>query len=139
MSSPDLKWMIGGSIGEVCLVEPASWWFRFAGGGAIRADTLWRVVASGRIQATSKDHGQRFGLTQAVDSAVRASHLVASAVVRRASVAGDTGDVIVDFDNDSRLEILTTSSGYESWAVFFPNGDEAIGLGGGNVHFRKRG
>ena len=103
MPSPDLKWMIGGRVGEICLVEPVSWWFSFAGGGAIRADTLWRVIASGTIQATSEDHGQRFGLAQPVDAAVRASHVLAGAVVRRLSVAGDTGDVIVDFDNDSRL------------------------------------
>jgi len=45
MSSPDLSWMIGRRIAEIRLVEPVSWWFDLLGGGSIRADTLWRIVA----------------------------------------------------------------------------------------------
>src|SRR5438445_152952 len=115
MPSPDLKWMIGRRISEIRLVEPTSWWFEFAGGGTIRADTLWRIVVGGRVEATSEDHGHKFGLSQPVDSATRATCALSNASVRHASVAGDTGDVVVDFDNDSRLQILTTSSGYEGW------------------------
>jgi hypothetical protein len=31
------------------------------------------------------------------------------------------------------------SSGCEGWAIFFPNGDEAIGLGGGQIELRRPG
>ena len=129
--------MIGRRIVEIRQVEPISWWFDLAGGGNLRVDTLWRLVAQGRVQASSTDHGQTFGLPKPVDSAARANLGLANSVITRASLAGDTGDVLLEFDNDSRLEILTTSTGFESWAICFPNGDRAIGLGGGRVELRK--
>jgi hypothetical protein len=131
--------MIGRRIAAVRLVEPISWWFDLAGGGSLRVDTLWRIVASGRVQASSEDHGQRFGLPEAVDSGARAVDILANSQVRQAAFGRDTGDVLLDFDNDSRLGIVTTSSGYESWSIFFPNGDEAIGLGGGQIGLRRDG
>jgi hypothetical protein len=81
-----------------------------AGGGHLRADTLWRVVAQSRIHASSSDHGQAFGLSKPVDSAARAVQALSNSVVRRASLAEDTGDVLIEFDTDARLEILTTST-----------------------------
>src|SRR5262245_60966208 len=119
--------MIGSRIQEIHLVEPTSWWFTFRGGGSIRVETLWRVIAEGTIQVTSTDHRHTFGLMEPVDSAIRAVQAMSSAAVRQASVRSDTGDVVVVFENDTTLEILTTSSGYESWSVFSPDGEEAIG------------
>jgi Family of unknown function (DUF6188) len=94
------------------------------------------VFAAGRIHVTSEDHGQLFGLTEPVDSAVKAAEVVSTGVVQLAG-ATDSGDLVLHFDNGSRLEIFSTSSGYESWSVFYPSGDEAIGLGGGEIRLRK--
>jgi hypothetical protein len=138
MSFLDLSWMIGRGITEIHLGEPICWWFHFRGGGSLRADTLWRVVANGRVHVSGGDHGQRFGLPKPVDSAALAVRILSNSLVRQASFVSDTGDVLIEFDNDSRLEILTTSSGYEGWSMVFPNGDEAIGLGGGQVELRRR-
>jgi len=132
----NLNWMIGRRVREIQLEGPKSWWFRFDDRGAIRADTFWRVIAAGKIHATSEDHGQLFGLTEPVDSAVTAADVVSSAVVQLAC-ATDSGDLVLHFDNGSRLEIFSTSSSYESWSVFYPNGDEAIGLGGGQIRLRE--
>lgn len=137
-SSRDLGWMIGGQVTKVELLEPVSWWFAFLGGGALRADSLWRIVSDGRIQVTSEDHDQEFGLPKPVDAAARAASLLAKRLVSAASIREDTGDVVLEFDDHSRLEVLTTSSGCESWAIFSPNGDEAIGCGGGRVELWKR-
>jgi hypothetical protein len=134
--SLNLNWMIGRTVREIQLEGPNSWWFRFDDRGAIRADTFWRLIAAGRIHVTSEDHGQLFGLTEPVDSAVKAAEAVSSAVVQLAG-ATDSGDLVLHFDNGSRLEIFSTSSGYESWSVFYPSGDEAIGLGGGEIRLRK--
>jgi hypothetical protein len=91
------------------------------------------------VQASSEDHGQRFGLPEAVDSAARALEILAKSPVTQATLGRDTGDVVLEFGNDSRLEILTTSSGYEGWSIFFPNGDEAVGFGGGYTELRSDG
>jgi hypothetical protein len=130
--------MIGRRIAEIRLVEPTSWWFELLGGGSVRVDTLWRIVAGSRIHVSSSDHGQWFGLPKPFDSAAKAAEILSSSLVRQASFGRDTGDVLLGFDNDSRLEILTTSSSYEGWSIFFPNGDEAIGLGGGEIELRGR-
>jgi hypothetical protein len=68
----------------------------------------------------------------------RSSLALSGGIVRRASVVKDTGDLVLELDNASRLEILTSSSGYESWASCSPTGDETIGLGGGQVYIRQR-
>jgi len=129
--------MIGSHIVEISLVEPVSWWFRLSGGGSIRADTLWRIIANGEVRAISEDHGHMFGLPEPVDSAIRAHEVLSQSLITAASVRNHAGDVVLEFDNTAVLEVLTTSCGYESWAVFFPNRDEAIGLGGGEVELRR--
>jgi hypothetical protein len=130
--------MIGRKIRDIRVVEPVSWWFTFFGGGSLRAESMWRIVAGGRVHASSEDHGQMFGLPKPVDSVARAVQVLSNSLVRQASFGRDTGDVLLEFDNGSRLEILTTSSGHEGWSLFFPNGDEAIGLGGGQIELRRR-
>lgn len=129
--------MVGQRIVKVHFVAPVSWWFELAEGGTLRVDTVWRVVAGKRVEATSADHGQLFGRQHPVDSAVRAADVLADATVRQALIIEETGDVVLDFDNGSRLEILTTSSGYEGWAIVSPRGDEVVGLGGGPVEVRR--
>jgi hypothetical protein len=130
--------MVGDRVRVISFVEPESWFFKLVSGGTLRVETLWRIVRVGKVQATSADHGHRFGLPQPVDSAARAKLSLLDATVRQASIIQDTGDVVVDFDNDSRLEVLTTSSGYEGWLILSPTGDEVIGRGGGIVDVRKR-
>lgn len=137
MPSSDLSWMIGARVRAISLVEPSSWCFELVGGGTLRTETVWRIIGEGRVQATSVDHGHQFGLQQPVDAAARAKGALAGATVRQASIARDTGDVVVDFANGSRLEVLTTSSSYEGWSIVSPRGDEVIGLGGGSIDVRK--
>ena len=131
--------MIGASIRDVRLVEPVSWWFRFVDGGSIRAETVWRLVVQGGVRTTSQDHGQRFGRSTPVDSAEAATAALSKSLVRRTSITNDTGDLVLEFENGFRLEILTTSSGYESWSVSSPTGEETLALGGGQIRVRKNG
>jgi len=131
---PDLKWMIGCTIRRVHLYEAASWWFEFSGKGSIRADLFWRLIVRGRVAVSSDDHGHPLGLKAPTDSAERAHALLAAHRIERAMVRGETGDLILKFEHDVTLEILVTSAGYESWAVFFPDGEEVIATGGGELH-----
>jgi len=137
MNVPALNWLIGVSICEVQLVEPVSWWFRFAGGGSIRADTVWRLIVDGVARITSQDHGQHFGRSTPVDAADAVNRALSKVQVRRASIVHDTGDLIVEFEDGARLEVLTTSSGYESWSLFSPSGEETTALGGGQISVRR--
>jgi hypothetical protein len=133
MSLPDLSLIVGNRIANIALVEPVSWWFGFEGGARLRADSLWRIVSDGRVKLTSTDHDQQFGLPARLDARARAIELLSSNVVKTACIRADTGDVVLTFDNNSKLEVFITSCGYESWHLFLPTHAEAIGVGGGEV------
>jgi hypothetical protein len=72
------------------------------------------------------------------DSGEQALVLIREDTVRSAAVRTDTGDLIVAFERGSTLEVLVTSSGYESWALSLPNGAQVIALGGGELHVVPR-
>jgi hypothetical protein len=112
---------------------PYSWVFRFEGACALTAEGLWRVIASGRVAVTGMDHDQIFGLEVPVDAGRRATDVIGSAVVATAGFDGSTGDLWIEFAGGVRLEILTTSTGYESWTLWRPDGTQLVGTGGGEV------
>jgi hypothetical protein len=133
MSVPDLSWLEGAEVASVSLTEPVGWWFKFSDNTQIMIETFWRVVAGGCIEATSADHGHRFGLPAPVDSCARAVQALARAKVHRAHVVPATGDLLLEFDNGAGLEILMTSTGYEGWSITSPGRDQVIGTGSGVV------
>jgi hypothetical protein len=137
MALPNLGWMIGASIGDVQLIEPVSWWFRFVSGGSIRADTLWRLIGESGVRVTSEDHRQMFGRSTPVDSAGEVMRALSNVAVTRASITETTGDLVLEFENGLRIDILTTSCAFESWSVFSPSGEEIVALGGGDISVRK--
>ncbi len=132
MSGVDLRWLIGQTVTEISYIEPMSWRFTFSDSTTLRVDTLWRLVVE-HIKITSDDHGHKFGLAEPVDSGERARHLIGQAKVREAAVLQATGDLSLQFENGTRLEILTTSAGYESWELASPAGATIIALGGGRI------
>ena len=138
MPTVDLSWIVGQGVEAISLTEPVSWWFKFSGGTSLRADTLWRVVSSERIEVTSQDHRHRFGLPEPVDAGGRAMQVLGRAKVCRVSLVKSTGDVAIGFDSGATLEVLTTSLGYEGWSIAAAGRGEIIGLilGGGEIEVR---
>lgn len=100
----------------------------------LRAHT--RLVVDGVVRITTQDHGQHFGCSTPVDAADAVNRALSKVHVRRASIVHDTGDLIAEFEDGARLEVLTTSSGYESWSLFSPSGEETTALGGGQISVR---
>ncbi len=129
----DLSWMIGRAFAEVRFLAPASWSFRFGDGAEIRADSVWRIVAGGRIALGSEDHGQQYGLPGPVDAEARCQSLIVCVRIERAEVREETRDLVIGFESGARLEIVPISSGYESWQITDPDGMQIFAQGGGNV------
>jgi hypothetical protein len=129
----DISWLIGRAVTEVVHTEPASWRFRFDDDSEIRPACPWRLIRSGSIALTSEDHGHVFGLGVPVDAAARCQALLGELKVRRAEVRDDTRDIVLDFDDGTRLEIVPLSSGYESWDIIEPSGRRTFAQGGGNL------
>lgn len=130
----DLNWIRERVIARIRFVEPESWWFEFADAGSLRVDSLWRIVARGRVVASSTDHGVKFGLPAPTDQAEISRAYVCNRTIRSAFIREGSGDLILELDGSVALEVLVTSTGHESWALVCPNGDEVIALGGGELH-----
>jgi hypothetical protein len=111
---------------------PTNWIFRF-GPECWLGLGCWRVVKDGRIGVAGGDHGQLFGLREPVDAVDRVQALIGGSVVVRATLAPETADLRVEFDNGGRLETFTDSSGYESATIHLEKYRQIIVMGGGSI------
>jgi hypothetical protein len=128
----DLSWL---REQAVIAVEPGphSWVFRFSGGGSLRAECPWRIVAKGGVALGSEDHQQKFGLSEPVDAIKKALSLLSPRQVIGARIQPETCDLIVEFSAEARLELFNDSSGYEGWTLSAPGGRQFIAQGGGQL------
>lgn len=124
--------MVGKNV-KVSLLPPASWVFSFDDVLGIRVECPWRLIHQGKIAVSSEDHDQQFGLPSPVDAAAKGSALLAGAQIQQVNVREGTADLLIHLDGDLRLEIIPFSSGYESWHVFTPSGEQIIATGGGTL------
>ena len=130
----DIARLIGHSLLNVSFDSDAlSWLFDFSDSTRIRSDSPWRLIRDGRIVICSEDHGQQFGLPEPVDAEGKCYSHIGGAIVGSAEIRADTRDVVIGFESGVRLEIITLSSGYESWQVTEPGGRMIIAQGGGNL------
>jgi hypothetical protein len=129
----DLDWLVGRSLVEVVLQEGPSWGFHFGDGTEVRADSPWRLIRGGRIVLSSEDHEQSYGLSRPIDAADLCRTMIGGAIVRSAEVRDGTRDIIILFESDDCLEVISLSSGFESWQVAAPGGLITIAQGGGNL------
>jgi hypothetical protein len=130
----DISWLIGHTLDEVSLDSgTSSWHFYFNDSTTIRTDSPWRLIRDGRIVIGSEDHGQPFGLPEPVDAEAKCRSDIGGAIVGSAEIRADTRDIVIIFEPGVRLEIITVSSGYESWQVLLPDGTMVIAQGGGNL------
>jgi hypothetical protein len=128
----DISWMVGCVLAMVEFSAPSHWTIALASGGSVRTDGLWRLVVGGRLTLTSEDRGHRFGLSEPVDVAAEL-RLAASSKVVQAFIEPGTWDLILRFEGDVELELVTTSTGYEAWQVENPNGGCVVVDGSGNA------
>jgi len=129
----DLSWMVGHVISEVSFHEPVRWYFTFGAQASIGVDCLWRIVERDRVVLTSEDHLQQFGLPAPVDAAVRGGQLLSKRRVTAVHLREATSDIVVEFTDGLRLEIIATSSGYENWQLCDPSGTSYFAQGGGQI------
>lgn len=112
---------------------PGAWVVQFANGCRLSMSSHWRVVADSRVAVASGDHQQLFGLAEPVDAAVQLRSVIGSRPITAAAIGRDTGDLIIAFGDDVRLEALTDSTGYESWVLWGPDGTQIVGGGSGAI------
>lgn len=137
MSSSPLTGLQAATVGSTCVVELNEnvWAFVFTRSAqptcTITVESIWRLIEDGRIALTSEDHGHPFGLPAPVDAEQQVRRAFADKPVLELAVDRTTGDLTVDFAGGARVQMLTTSGGYESWQAYFRSGGEDVTLVGG--------
>ena len=99
----------------------------------IAIGSQWRLLNNERILVTDSDDSQWFGLSAPVDAAAKANAALDGNSLRSIEFSPVTGDLRFHFSGALVLEILTISSGYESWEMYLRNEHFAVGGSGGLI------
>jgi hypothetical protein len=92
----------------------------FAGGAALKAG-YWRLIQVGQSQISSFDHQQRYGLSAPFDAKEILSRALTRTFCESVTYDGETSDLILLFDNNTRLQVFGFTA-YEMWEMNFPDG-----------------
>ena len=129
--SPDLSWLLNGECRSVT-IDISGTRFEFED-ASLQLECPWRILSKGRIALGSVDHEQQFGLPKPLDAAVEALTLLKGQRVQSVVVVRESGDLVLHFSEDLRLEGWNHSSGYEGWIATGPNKQHVVAMGGGEV------
>jgi len=124
--------LIGLHCTSVTRFGEKSWRFEFEGRTTLDVRCPWRIVASGRIAFGNDDHGQQFGLPNPLDGKREDERLLVASVAK-VSLREQTGDLVLELEQGTSLEIFNSSSGYEGWECSTTDGLLAIAMGGGEL------
>ncbi len=81
----------------------------------------WRLIADGKSQLSSFDHGKKYGLPQPIDAKAFLIKSLDGKICRSAYFDKETADFVFDFEQNKRLQIFNFT-GYEIWEILFPDG-----------------
>lgn len=123
-----------GAAAEVSRQETG--WTVSLGPCGVFTSGLWRLISDGHVSVSSSDDGHLFGLGHPLDAEVGANALLTGDAISALDIDAATGDLIVRFSHGKRLELLTTSVGYEGWIASFTMGEDNVDLicGGGVMY-----
>jgi hypothetical protein len=107
------------------------WVLDFGDGFTICVEGMWRLRSRQGVLLTDRDHHHQFGLPEPLDAAARANALLANGSVISFDLDPATADLRIGMSNDIVIEVLTTSSGYESWQAYQRQELVALGRGDG--------
>src|SRR5262245_5579320 len=86
---------------------------------------FWRLIKEGRALVSIFDHRQRYGLPAPIDALGIIREELVGKQLLDAVMDRTTGDLRFRFDNDLLLEVFNFT-GFEIWAVTFPDGSLAL-------------
>lgn len=127
------KSMIGQRLESVKRLD-YDWDLRFDAGSSLMFQSMWRLVSDDAIEVTSEDDGQNFGLKTPIDAAAQLKAKVGDKLVSDVRIDRVTSDLTLHFGQHLRLEVVSTSSGYEAWSLH-SKGVQIIGRNGDTVIF----
>ena len=92
----------------------------FEDGTTLQAE-FWRLTEDGKATFSSFDHQQKYGLPTVIDAVHELREKLTSRLVVTASHDQETGDLLFEFTDSIKLQILNVT-GYEVWEIRFSDG-----------------
>ena len=113
------KELAGHLVGQpVMMRQCEGQWSISIGTSFVLTTSGWRLIGAKSIIVTSEDDGHQFGLPSPVDAEARANEALADSRIAAVEMDARTGDCVLRFADALCLEILTWSSGYETWQLY---------------------
>mgnify|MGYP003643526270 CR=1 FL=1 len=119
----DLNKTLAGKALEAVQFEQLVWSFRF-GNYWINECASWRLCDSDGIYITSEDHEHSFGVGYPIDAKAEIEGQLSEYLIWKMEYIQSTGDLKLmfkrqenDYATSKYLEVLSVSSGYESWTM----------------------
>lgn len=109
-----------------------SWYFSFGDNIYVRADGFWRLLVMEKIVLVSFDNGHQFGLPESIDLVKDLIKHLTGKKLTDILVHKDTADLTLKINDNVKIEIFVSSSGYETYE-FGIDEKRYIGLGSGEI------
>jgi hypothetical protein len=93
---------------------------------------FWRILKDGCIYFISSDHCHQFGLPKPVDLESLINIELVNRELKELKIKECTGDLLLSLTDNYKIEILISSTGYETYE-FSINNKRYIGLGSGEI------
>ncbi len=105
--------MLGQAVRNV--VRSGHQWFFSFSDCELSVGTLWRLIDPEMLVVTSEDDAHKFGLHAPVDAGAIARDNLVGRTISGCDLDRVTADLTLAFDNGAKLQIVSTSCGYEAW------------------------
>ena len=128
---PDMTWLIGRRITDLQRTDH-TWCLFLDDGSTVTTESPWRLITPKGLTVTSEDDGHPFGLPAPVDAAQRVKDAAGQTLISRLELRDKTNDLILHFANETTVEFLNLSCGYEGWQTIHGS-QQVICLGGGEI------
>lgn len=126
-----MTWLLGRRVEDVEKTD-YTWCFVLDDGSIVATESPWRLITAKGITVTSEDNGHPFGLPAPVNAAQRVKDAVGQIPISRFELRDKTSDLILHFSDNTAIEFLNLSCGYEGWRTTH-GPQELICMGGGRV------
>jgi hypothetical protein len=128
---PEMTWLLGRRLKDVVKAD-YTWCFVLDDGSTVATESPWRLIVAKGIAATSEDDGHPFGLPAPVNAAQRVKDAVGQNPISRFELRDKSSDLTIHFADDTAIEFLNLSCGYEGWRTTH-GPQELICMGGGGI------
>jgi hypothetical protein len=140
-SQIDFSWMVGRKVTAVTTNETTEWdfwlgesfWLKEKINVNISTYCPWRILRHGRIVCGIGDHRRYHDSPASVDALTIATELLSPLDIAAVELRETVGDILINFSEPLRLEILPVSDGNAGWQIKDPQGRRFYFQAGGRI------